>query len=199
MTEYEKMVSGNLYHASKDDSLEPLRVKAREIIYDFNMTRPSDVEKRKAYLKQLLGKTGNNFTIEPPFHCDYGQLIEIGEAFYANFNLTILDCASVKIGHNVMCAPNVSILTATHPIDPEIRSSELEYALSITIGNSVWLGAGCIILPGVTIGDNCVIGAGSVVTKSIPANCVAVGNPCRVIRLISDKDKQDAEKRLGLY
>lgn len=183
MTEYEKMVSGNLYHASKDDSLEPLRVKAREIIYDFNMTRPSDVEKRKAYLKQLLGKTGNNFTIEPPFHCDYGQLIEIGEAFYANFNLTILDCASVKIGHNVMCAPNVSILTATHPIDPEIRSSELEYALSITIGNSVWLGAGCIILPGVTIGDNCVIGAGSVVTKSIPANCVAVGNPCRVIRI----------------
>lgn len=199
MTEYEKMVSGNLYHASKDDSLEPLRVKAREIIYDFNMTRPSDVEKRKVYLKQLLGKTGNNFTIEPPFYCDYGQLIEIGEAFYANFNLTILDCASVKIGHNVMCAPNVSILTATHPIDPEIRNSELEYALPITIGNSVWLGAGCIILPGVTIGDNCVIGAGSVVTKSIPANCVAVGNPCRVLRQISDKDKQDAEKRLSLY
>lgn len=199
MTEYEKMVSGHLYHASKDDSLEPLRVKAREIIYDFNMTRPSDVEKRKTYLKQLLGKTGNNFTIEPPFHCDYGQLIEIGEAFYANFNLTILDCAPVKIGHNVMCAPNVSILTATHPIDPEIRNSELEYALPITIGSSVWLGAGGIILPGVTIGDNCVIGAGSVVTKSIPANCVAVGNPCRVIRQISDKDKQNAEKRLSLY
>lgn len=198
MTEYEKMVSGHLYHACKDDSLEPLRVKAREIIYDFNMTRPSDVEKRKAYLKQLLGKTGNNFTIEPPFHCDYGELIEIGEMFYANFNLTILDCASVKIGHNVMCAPNVSILTATHPIDPEIRSSELEYALPITIGNGVWLGAGCIVLPGVTIGDNCVIGAGSVVTKSIPANSVAVGNPCRVIRQISDKDKREAEKRLCL-
>ncbi|MBI6527881.1 sugar O-acetyltransferase [Proteus vulgaris] len=198
MTEYEKMVSGHLYHACKDDSLEPLRVKAREIIYDFNMTRPSEIEKRKAYLKQLLGKTGDNFTIEPPFHCDYGELIEIGEGFYANFNLTILDCAPVKIGHNVMCAPNVSILTATHPIDPEIRSNELEYALPIIIGNSVWLGAGCIILPGVTIGDNCVIGAGSVVTKSIPANCVAVGNPCRVIRQISDKDKTDAERRLKL-
>ncbi|WP_193015330.1 MULTISPECIES: sugar O-acetyltransferase [Gammaproteobacteria] len=197
MTEYEKMVSGHLYHASKDDSLEPLRVKAREIIYDFNMTRPSEIEKRKGYLKQLLGKTGDNFTIEPPFHCDYGELIEIGEAFYANFNLTILDCASVKIGHHVMCAPNVSILAATHPIDPEIRSSELEYALPITIGNYVWLGAGCLVLPGVTIGDNCVIGAGSVVTKSIPANSVAVGNPCRVIRQVSEKDKIEAEKRLS--
>ncbi|QPN88941.1 sugar O-acetyltransferase [Proteus vulgaris] len=198
MTEYEKMVSGHLYHANKDDSLKPLRTKAREIVYDFNITRPSEVEKRKAYLKKLFGKTGENFSIEPPFHCDYGQLIEIGEGFYANFNLTILDCAPVKIGNNVMCAPNVSILTATHPIDPEIRSSELEYALPITIGNSVWLGARCIILPGVTIGDNCVIGAGSVVTKSIPANCVAVGNPCRVIRQISDKDKTDAERRLKL-
>lgn len=196
MTEYEKMVSGYLYHAGKEERLKLMRMKAREIVYDFNLTRPSEDEKRIEYLKQLLGKTGKDFYIEPPFHCDYGELIEIGDKFYANFNLTILDCAPVKIGHHVMCAPNVSILTATHPIDPDIRSSELEYALSITIGNHVWLGAGCSILPGVNIGDNCVIGAGSVVTKSIPANSVAVGNPCRVIRQIGPNDKADAQKRL---
>ncbi|QAV24651.1 sugar O-acetyltransferase [Proteus hauseri] len=195
MTEYEKMVSGHLYHANKEEKLQLIRTKAREIIYDFNLTRPSEDAKRINYLKQLLGKTGKNFYIEPPFHCDYGELIEIGENFYSNFNLTILDCAPVKIGSNVMFAPNVSLLTATHPIDPEIRSSELEYALPITIGNHVWLGAGCIVLPGVTIGDNCVIGAGSVVTKSIPANFVAAGNPCRVLRQIGEKDKADAQQR----
>ncbi|OAT39235.1 sugar O-acetyltransferase [Proteus myxofaciens] len=194
MTEYEKMVSGHLYNPNKEEKLKEMRAQAREIIYDYNLTRPSDDQKRIEYLKLLLGKTGANVYIEPPFHCDYGKLIEVGEDFYANFNLTILDCAPVKIGHNVMCAPNVSILTATHPIDPDIRNSEFEYALPITIGNNVWLGASCMILPGVIIGDNCVIGAGSVVTKSIPANSVAVGNPCRVIRQISEKDKQDANK-----
>lgn len=194
MTEYEKMVSGHLYNPNKEEKLKEMRAQAREIIYDYNLTRPSDDQKRIEYLKLLLGKTGANVYIEPPFHCDYGKLIEVGEDFYANFNLTILDCAPVKIGHNVMCAPNVSILAATHPIDPDIRNSEFEYALPITIGNNVWLGASCMILPGVIIGDNCVIGAGSVVTKSIPANSVAVGNPCRVIRQISEKDKQDANK-----
>ena len=135
-------------------------------------------------LKRLLGKTGENLIIEPPFACDYGYNIEVGENFYANVNLVILDGAKVRIGDNAFIAPNVGIYTAGHPLDASDRNKGLEYAYPITIGDNVWIGAGAIILPGVTIGDNVVIGAGSVVTKDIPACSLAVGNPCRVIRKI---------------
>lgn len=135
-------------------------------------------------LKKLLGKTGENLIVEPPFTCDYGYNIEVGENFYANVNLVILDGAKVRIGDNAFIAPNVGIYTAGHPLDASDRNKGLEYAYPITIGNNVWIGAGAIILPGVTIGNNVVIGAGSVVTKNIPAYSLAVGNPCRVIKRI---------------
>lgn len=135
-------------------------------------------------LKSFLGKTGNNLIIEPPFACDYGYNIEVGENFYANVNLVILDGAKVCIGDNAFIAPNVGIYTAGHPLDAEQRNRGLEYARPVTIGHNVWIGAGVNILPGVTIGDNTVIGAGSVVTKDIPSNVLAVGNPCRVVKEI---------------
>jgi maltose O-acetyltransferase len=134
-----------------------------------------------------LGKVSSNFWIEPPFYCDYGYNITIGENFYANYNCTILDCAQVKIGDNVMCGPNVSLFTAGHPLDFQIRNQGWEYAYPIIIGNNVWLGGGVIVNPGITIGDNAVIGSGSVVTKDIPANSLAVGNPCKVIRKLEWK------------
>lgn len=133
---------------------------------------------------------------EPPFRCDYGYNIEIGENFYSNYNCTILDCAKVTIGNNVLFAPNVSLFTAGHPIDATLRAQEYEYAFPITIGNDVWIGGNTVINPGVTIGSNVVIGSGSVITKDIPSNCIAAGNPCRVIRDITEEDKQYYYKKL---
>ena len=182
MTEKEKCQQGLLYDANYDSELLADRERAKELLFDYNCLRPSRQEERRAALKQLLGKTGKSFIIEPPFSCDYGYNIEIGENFYANVNLVVLDGAKVCIGDNAFIAPNVGIYTAGHPLDAEQRNRGLEYAYPVTIGNNVWIGAGVVILPGVTIGDNTVIGAGSVVTKSIPANVLAVGNPCRVIR-----------------
>ena len=146
-------------------------------------------------VKGLFGKTGKELWLEPPFHCDYGYNIEVGEQFYANFNLTILDVAKVHIGDNCFIAPNVAIYTAGHPIHPEARNSMYEYGIPITIGDNVWLGGNVVILPGVTIGDNAVIGAGSVVTKDIPASVIAAGNPCRVIRPITEMDRRYYFKR----
>ena len=160
------------------------REKAKELLYDYNRLRPSQQKEKTQLLKSFLGKTGENLIIEPPFACDYGYNIEIGENFYANVNLVILDGAKVSIGANAFIAPNVGIYTAGHPLDAEQRNRGLEYARPVTIGNNVWIGAGVCILPGVTIGDNTVIGAGSVVTKDIPSNVLAVGNPCRVIKEI---------------
>lgn len=144
--------------------------------------------KKNTVIEVFLGKTGENLIIEPPFACDYGYNIEIGENFYANVNLVILDGAKVSIGANAFIAPNVGIYTAGHPLDAEQRNRGLEYARPVTIGNNVWIGAGVCILPGVTIGDNTVIGAGSVVTKDIPSNVLAVGNPCRVIKEIEQTE-----------
>lgn len=197
MTEKEKMLNGKAYLSFGEELFEE-RQYAKDLIFEFNSLSPREVEKRNTILRELLGKTGKNFFMEQPFRCDYGYNIEIGENFYSNYNLTILDCAKVKIGDNVMFAPNVSLFTAGHPVHHEPRNSGLEYAFPITIGNNVWIGGGVIVNPDVTIGDNVVIGSGSVVTKDIPSNVIAAGNPCKVIRKITEEDKDKYFKDLKI-
>ena len=188
MTEREKMIAGMMYNAEDAELLEG-RMRARLLCRKFNDLMPDEEEERVKALKELLGKTGERIWIEQPFLCDYGCNIEVGERFYANYNLVILDCAKVTIGDNAFIAPNVGIYTAAHPIVAEQRNFHgFEFAAPVTIGNNVWIGGGVQICPGVTIGDNTVIGAGSVVTKDIPANVVAAGNPCRVLREITLDD-----------
>jgi maltose O-acetyltransferase len=187
-TEKEKMLKGKAYQAG-DAALSKERLKAREIIFEFNNSAPKFIKQRKELLKRLLGKTEKRFYVEPPFRCDYGYNIEIGDNFYANFNLVILDCAKVSIGNNVFIAPNVAIYTAGHPIHSHLRNQEYEWAQPITIGNNVWIGGNVVINAGITIGSNTVIGAGSIVTKNIPDHVLAVGNPCKVLREITDEDK----------
>jgi acetyltransferase-like isoleucine patch superfamily enzyme len=188
MSEQEKMISGQLYN-STDEKLSQQRIKAKKLCRQYNNLEPDNYEERKSILKELLGKTKENFWIEPNFWCDYGYNIEIGENFYSNHNLVILDPAKVTFGDNVFIAPNCGFYTAGHPIDAELRNQLLEFAYPITVGNNVWFGGNVVVLPGVTIADNVVIGAGSVVTKDIPANVVAVGNPCKVLREITEEDK----------
>lgn len=180
--EKEKCRKGELYDANSDKELIAERLMCKDICYKYNHLLPSETGRRKALIIELLGKTGSSFLIEPPFFCDYGYNIEIGENFYANVNCVILDEAQVKFGDHVFIAPNCGFYTAGHPFDVEQRNRGLEYARPIVVGNNVWIGAQVCVLPGVTIGDNCVIGAGSVVNKDIPAGSLAVGNPCRVIR-----------------
>ena len=179
-TEYEKMISGELYQAFSDKNLIKMREDVRKTFREFNRTAD------QSFLEKIFQKKLEGVFIEPPFHCDYGINIELGKNVYMNFGVTILDCAKVKIGDNCMLAPNVQIYTAAHPLDVETRNKGLEYALPVTIGKNCWIGGSVVILPGVTIGDNCVIGAGSVVTKDIPANSVSVGNPARVIKEIDN-------------
>lgn len=190
MREMEKAKAGLLYDANYDEELLRHRDEAKALLFDFNHTHPRDRAKRQSTLKSLLGKTGRNFIIEAPFHCDYGYNIEIGEDFYANVNLVILDCAQVTIGNNVFIAPNVGIYTAGHPLDVERRNRGLEYALPVTIADNVWIGAGVSILPGVSIGAGSVIGAGAVVLKDVPESVLVAGNPGRIIRKITDEDRQ---------
>lgn len=190
MTEKDKMGRQMLYDANYDKELIDDRIAAKELCFEYNSIRPSDGEKQKELLTRLLGKTQENFCITAPFWCDYGYNIEIGENFYANHNLVILDGAKVTFGNNVFIAPNCGFHTAGHPIDAERRNKGLEYAYPISVGNDVWIGAGVQVMPGVTIGSNVVIGGGSVVVKNIPDNSVAVGNPCRVIRPITEEDKE---------
>ena len=189
MTEKDKMGRQMLYDANYDKELINDRIAAKELCFEYNSIRPSDGEKQKELLTRLLGKTQENFCITAPFWCDYGYNIEIGENFYANHNLVILDGAKVTFGNNVFIAPNCGFHTAGHPIDAERRNKGLEYAYPISVGNDVWIGAGVQVMPGVTIGSNVVIGGGSVVVKDIPDNSVAVGNPCRVIRPITEEDR----------
>lgn len=196
-SEKEKMISGKPYKAFGDELLAE-RQYAKEMIFDFNSLRPNQIDERNEILKRLLGKTKDKYFIEPPFRCDYGYNIEIGENFYSNYNLIILDCAPVKIGDNVLIGPNVSIYTAGHPLHYEIRNQEYEYAFPIIIGDNVWIGGNVVINPGVSIGENSVIGSGSVVTKDIPKNVIAIGNPCKVVRVITDDDKHYYFKNLKI-
>ena len=189
MNEKEKMLAGKLYTASNSKELFKDYKKCKRILREYNATSEDEEDKRRALLKDLFGKIGENFHIEPPFKCDYGCNIYIGERFYANYDLIILDCCKVEIGDDVFIAPRVGIYGAAHPIDAEVRNTQLEYGKDIKIGNSVWIGANVVINPGVKIGNNVVIGSGSVVTKGIPDDVVAVGNPCRVLRKIDEKDK----------
>lgn len=189
MTEKEKMLRGMIYDANNDSDLLREREIAKDLCYDFNHLRPSATEEQTALLKKLLGSTKGAFTVIAPFYCDYGYNITLGENFFANHNTVILDGAKVTFGDDVFVAPNCGFYTAGHPIDTDRRNAGLEYAYPITVGDNVWFGAGVQVLPGVTIGSNVVIGAGSVVNKDIPDNCVAVGNPCRVIRPITEEDK----------
>lgn len=193
-TEKEKMLLGVLYDANNDKSLAEDRFCAKDLCLKFNNTKASNVKKQKKILKKLLPNADESCTIIAPFWCDYGYNIKIGKNFFSNHNLTILDCAKVEIGENVFIAPNCGIYTAGHPLDYIRRNQGLEFAHPIKIGNNVWIGAGVSILPGVTIGDNCVIGAGSVVTKDIPSNVIAVGNPCKVLRKIDEKDAKNEYK-----
>lgn len=190
MTEKEKMLAHKIYDANYDKELMEDRQKVKELCYDYNQLRPSDESGRQALLKKILGKTGKNFLIEPSFWCDYGYNIEIGENFYSNHNLVILDAGKVTFGDNVFIAPNCGFHTSGHPIDCERRNRGLEYAYPITVGDNVWIGAGVQVMPGVAIGSNVVIGGGSVVVRDIPGNSVAVGNPCKVIRSITEEDKK---------
>lgn len=184
-------MAANLPYKAWMDGLAEDRLECRKKIYKFNNMSPDQEEESLKYLKEeILGKVGGGyFNIEKPFRCDYGYNIEIGDNFFANFNFVVLDVGKVKIGSNVQIAPNVGLYTAGHPVHPDSRNSGYEYGIDITIGDNVWLGGGVIVLPGVTIGDNAVIGAGSVVTKDIPANAIAAGNPAKVIRYITEEDR----------
>lgn len=186
----EKMHSGDLY-LSGDEDLVAEQLTFVEKLYDFNATRPLEQEKRTEMLKSMFAEIGEDCYIEPPLHSNWGgKHVHFGKGVYANFNLTLVDDTHIYVGDYTMFGPNVVLATAGHPIFPELRPLAYQYNMPIHIGKNCWLGAGAIVLPGVTIGDNTVIGAGSVVTKDIPANVVAVGNPCKVLREINEHDKK---------
>lgn len=190
MTEWEKAQAGFLYDANYDSDLIDMRTKCADLCYEFNMCRPSDVTKQQEVLHKLFGQIKGNVVVTAPFYCDYGVNISVGENFYTNHNVTILDGAKVTFGDNVFIAPDCVFPTAGHPIDTEQRNLGLEIALPITVGDNVWIGTNVSVLPGVTIGSNVVIGAGSVVNRNIPDGVIAAGNPCRVIRKITEEDKK---------
>ena len=187
MTENEKQEAGYLYRPSPE--MEAHRFKIQDAIDDYNKLKPSAVKERAEFLKGILGKVGKNVNILPPFKCDYGYHIELGDNFFANYNFIVLDGNYVRIGDNVWIAPNVGIYAAGHPFDREERINGLEYAFPVTIGDNVWIGGGVSIIGGVTIGKDSIIGAGSVVIRDIPEGVLAAGNPCRVIRKLTPEDK----------
>lgn len=188
MTELEKMIAG-LEYCSADKYLEDLRSKSKDLCLEYNLLKSNQETEKVNIIKKLFGKTGNNFGVTSPFYCDYGFNIEVGDNFFVNYNCVILDCAKVKFGDNVFIAPNCSFYTAGHPLDIERRNKYIEYAYPITIGNNVWIGGNVTVVGGVKIGNGVVIGAGSVVTKDIPDNVIAFGNPCKVFREITDEDR----------
>lgn len=189
MNQKERMLSGLPYKAWLD-GLEEERNLCKRKVYAFNMLPPEESNRIPELLKNIIGKTGENVWMEAPVHFDYGWNTQVGENFFANYDCTILDVGKVTIGENVQFAPKVSIYTAGHPIHPESRNSGYEYGIPVTIGDNVWIGGNTVILPGVTIGNNVVIGAGSVVSKDIPDNQLAAGNPCRIIREITEEDRK---------
>ncbi|WP_040975316.1 sugar O-acetyltransferase [Necropsobacter massiliensis] len=189
LSEKEKMLAG-MAHQPASDELVKLRRENKERLFDYNtQIRPSDQAAKARLITAILGKTKNTPHINAPFFCDYGCFIEVGENFFANYHCTILDSGGVKIGDNVMFAPNVSLYTVGHPLHPQLRNEGWEQAKPIVIGNNVWVGGNVVILPGVTVGDNAVIGAGAVVAKDIPADSLALGNPCRVVRTVTQRDR----------
>jgi len=189
MTDFEKLHSGEIYYPSSDEIMS-VQLKCLDKLYDFNMTRPAELDKREVMLKEMFAEIGEDCYIEPPLHANWGgHHVHFGSGVYANFNLTLVDDTHIYVGDKTMIGPNVTIATAAHPIAPELREKAYQFNLPVHIGKNCWIGAGAVILPGVSIGDNTVIGAGSVVTKDIPANVVAVGNPCRVLREISERDR----------
>ncbi|NGU67275.1 sugar O-acetyltransferase [Clostridium perfringens] len=184
----ERMYGQKLYYCN-DETLMNEQIKSLELLYDFNQTRPSEQDKRDKMLKKMFAEIGEDCYIEPPFHANWGgKNVHFGNGVYANFNLTMVDDCDIFVGNNVLFGPNVTLSVGTHPIHPELRSKQAQYNIPIHIGNNVWIGANSVILPGVNIGDNSVIGSGSIVTKDIPSNVIAVGNPCRVLREINEND-----------
>lgn len=185
-----RMNEGRLYLPTDEDILKE-QSSYLDLLYDYNATRPSESEKRANLLGKMLAKVGPQCYIEPPFHANWGgRNVHFGRNVYANFNLTLVDDGNIYVGDYTMIGPNVTITSAGHPVLPQLRQQAYQYNLPVHIGKNVWIGAGAILLPGVTVGDNSVIGAGSIVTKDIPANVVAVGNPCRVLRKISQRDRE---------
>lgn len=190
MSMKEKLHTRELY-LPDDDEIMQEQLMCLDRLYDFNMTRPTQLQKREEMLKEMFAEIGKDCYIEPPLHSNWGgKHCHFGDCVYANFNLTLVDDTHIYIGSNTMIGPNVTIATAGHPILPELREQAYQFNAPVHIGKNCWLGAGVIVLPGITIGDNSVIGAGSVVTKDIPENVVAVGNPCRVLREIGEKDRK---------
>ena len=199
MSERERMEAGVLYRFAGDAELMAMGARSRRLTRQYNATREDEGDRRRALLEELFGSVGEGAHVEPPLHCDYGCNVHAGARFFANFGLIVLDECRVAIGDNVMIGPRVSLCCAGHPIDAAVRTSGLEYGKPITIGNNVWIGAHTVVNPGVTIGDNTVIGSGSVVTKDVPANVVAAGNPCRVLRPITAEDAARWEVERDAY
>lgn len=186
----ERMHTGDLY-LSGDQEIMEWQTKCLDRLYDFNMTRPTEGKKRESMLKEMFAEIGEGCYIEPPFHANFGGAhVHFGKNIYANFNLTLVDDTHIYVGDYTMFGPNVTVATAEHPILPELREKMYQYNFPVHIGKNCWIGAGVVIVPGITIGDNVVIGAGSVVTKDLPSNVVAVGNPCRVLREVNEHDKK---------
>lgn len=189
MENKDRMFTGDLY-LPNDAAITEEQTACLELLYTFNQTRPSEQEKRNQLLKQMFAEIGENCYIEPPFHANFGgKHVHFGKNVYANFNLTMVDDGHIYVGDYTMFAPGVIVATAGHPILPELRETVYQYNMPVHIGKNCWIGAGAIILPGVTIGDQVVVGAGSVVTKDLPSNVVAVGNPCRVVREVNEHDR----------
>ena len=190
MSMKEKLHTGELYLPNGDEIMTE-QLACLDRLYEFNQTRPTQQKLRTEMLQEMFAEIGEDCYIEPPFHANWGgKHVHFGKNVYANFNLTIVDDTHVYVGDYTMFAPNVTVATAAHPILPELREQAYQYNASVRIGKNCWIGAGAVILPGVTIGDNTVVGAGSVVTKDLPANVVAVGNPCRVLRPIGERDRE---------
>ena len=190
MAEKDKLHTGELY-LPMDDEVLARQTECLELLYDYNSTRPSEFAERQALLKKMFAEIGEGCYIEPPFHSNFGGAhCHFGEYVYANFNLTLVDDTHIYVGDRTMFGPNVVVASAGHPLDPALRADGYQYNMPVRIGKNCWIGAGCIIVPGVTIGDNVVIGAGSIVTKDIPSNMLAFGNPCRVQREIGEKDRE---------
>lgn len=189
MENKDRIFTGDLY-LPNDAAITEEQTACLELLYTFNQTRPSEQEKRNQLLKQMFAEIGENCYIEPPFHANFGgKHVHFGKNVYANFNLTMVDDGHIYVGDYTMFAPGVIVATAGHPILPELRETVYQYNMPVHIGKNCWIGAGAIILPGVTIGDQVVVGAGSVVTKDLPSNVVAVGNPCRVVREVNEHDR----------